>query len=94
MSSDDGRSSSSSSASFVAGLGAGLSVTTAFNPYDRALYLSVAHARPFVAAANWTTPYQAWTQTLASRALSAGLYFPLEVPPPTRDSGAYGVFYY
>ena len=67
---------------FLANLGAGVVsgcvVTCALNPWDRALFLSVLHRRPFLSAKNWSRPYQGVGQTLIQRALSSGLYFPLE----------------
>jgi len=61
-----------------AGFVSGMVVTAVLNPYDRALFLSVRAKRPFLARANWTTPFHGVWQTLVSRSLSTGLYFPLE----------------
>lgn len=60
------------------GLAAGLLVTAVLNPWDRALYLSIANGRPFFHKDNWRRPYQGMFQTLFQRACSSGLYFPLE----------------
>ena len=49
-----------------------------FNPWDRALYLSVKERRPFLHHENWRQPYQGFLQAIVVRTLSAGLYFPLE----------------
>ncbi len=49
-----------------------------FNPWDRALYLSVKHERPFLQLDNFRRPMAGVTQTVVQRAISAGLYFPLE----------------
>ena len=61
-----------------AGFAAGMVVTAVLSPYDRALFLSVRGKRPFLRYDNWTTPFQGVGQTLVSRSLSTGLYFPLE----------------
>jgi len=60
------------------GVLAGLMATAALNPWDRALYLSVLHRRPFLQRANFQHPYQGFFQTVAQRSISSGLYFPLE----------------
>lgn len=62
---------------FAAGILSGVSVAGALNPWDRALYLSVAHERPFFAAANWKSPYTGFWQVLVHRTLTSGLYYPL-----------------
>jgi hypothetical protein len=38
----------------------------------------VTHERPFLTAANFAEPMKGVTQTVVQRAISAGLYFPLE----------------
>jgi hypothetical protein len=48
-----------------------------FNPWDRALYLSVWRDRPFLDARNWKKPYKGFNQAVFHRTLSGGLYFPL-----------------
>eukprot|EP01035_Chromulina_nebulosa_P017486 gene17486-23039_t len=59
---------------FVSGLlQAGL-----FNPWDRALYLSVINSRPFLHIKNFENPWSGVFQTIGQRAISAGMYFPLE----------------
>lgn len=67
---------------FLTNLGAGFAsgclVTCALNPWDRALFLSVAHRRTFWDFQNWCRPYQGVGQTLIQRTMSSGLYFPLE----------------
>lgn len=60
------------------GLVSGLSQAYVFNPWDRALYLSVKHNRPFLTMTNFLNPMAGVTQTVVQRAISAGLYFPLE----------------
>lgn len=61
----------------LAGLASGVSVAGLFNPWDRALYLSVLHARPFLRRANFVHPYQGFWQVCVHRTLTGGLYFPL-----------------
>jgi len=56
----------------------GIIVTGVLNPWDRALYLSIIHGRPFLRMNNFTRPYQGLYQTLLARSISSGLYFPLE----------------
>jgi hypothetical protein len=79
--------SSSALSPLLCGLLAGVAQAGLFNPYDRALYLSVRDERPFLHAGNWTHPYLGFVQSLNTRALAGGLYFPLEhlalqlVPP-------------
>lgn len=63
---------------FACGLGAGVIQAGLLNPYDRALYLSVKNRRPFLHADNWKQPYQGFLQSVGGRALSGGLFFPLE----------------
>eukprot|EP01031_Cornospumella_fuschlensis_P030607 gene30607-36983_t len=60
------------------GLVSGLLQAILFNPWDRALYLSVKEARPFLTRLNFKDPFAGVTQTVVQRAISAGLYFPLE----------------
>ena len=77
-------SSSSSSSSthhglmFTSGFAAGVVSTGVLNPVDRALFLSVAERRPFLDARNWRQPYQGLGQAIFGRAVSTGLWFPLE----------------
>lgn len=61
----------------LAGLTSGVVIAGLFNPWDRALYLSVLHQRPFLRACNWRSPYTGFLQSLLGRTLSGGLYFPL-----------------
>ena len=49
-----------------------------FNPWDRALYLSVSNNRPFLHRLNFVSPMHGVFQTIFQRGISAGLYFPLE----------------
>lgn len=64
--------------SLLCGLVAGVAQAGFFNPYDRALYLAVKEKRPFLDARNWHNPYNGFLQSLASRAMAGGLYFPTE----------------
>jgi hypothetical protein len=64
--------------SLLYGLASGTTVATVLNPYDRALYLSVKERRPFLHTANFRNPYLGFLQSLSHRALSGGLFFPLE----------------
>ena len=63
---------------FACGLGAGIIQAGLLNPYDRALYLSVKERRPFLHADNFQKPYQGFIQSVGGRAVSGGLFFPLE----------------
>ena len=60
------------------GLTSGLLQAGVFNPWDRALYLSVKHERAFLHMDNFRNPMTGVFQTLFQRAISTGLYFPLE----------------
>ena len=63
---------------FACGLGAGVIQAGLFNPYDRALFLSVRDKSPFLHADNFRRPYQGFLQSVGGRAISGGLFFPLE----------------
>lgn len=78
MSSSSTTSSSSSAKLVGCGLGSGLICSFVFNPWDRALFLSVIHHRPFMHADNFRAPFDGVWQSIAQKALSSGLYFPLE----------------
>lgn len=60
------------------GIISGLIQAAVFNPWDRALYLSVMNHRPFLRAENFVNPMAGVMQTITQRAISSGLYFPLE----------------
>ena len=62
----------------LCGFGGGLVQAGLFNPWDRALYLSIKEDRPFLSKKNFVNPFAGVSQTLLQRAISAGLYFPLE----------------
>lgn len=59
--------------SFLSGLTAGVAQAGLFNPFDRALYLSVKNHTPFLRRENFQTPYQGFFQSVGHRALSGGL---------------------
>jgi len=62
----------------VAGFAGGFLQAGLFNPWDRALYLSISEQRPFLNMKNFHRPYHGVSQTIFQRALSSGMYFPLE----------------
>jgi hypothetical protein len=64
--------------SFLSGLCAGVAQAGLFNPFDRALYLSVKNEIPFLSSANFQNPYSGFFQSVGHRAVSGGLYYPLE----------------
>mmetsp|Transcript_11604 Transcript_11604/g.33406 ORF Transcript_11604/g.33406 Transcript_11604/m.33406 type:complete len:305 (-) Transcript_11604:206-1120(-) len=83
--------------SFFCGLVAGVSQAGIFNPVDRALYLSVKNNVPFMSIENFQNPYLGFLQSVGNRALSGGLYFPLEqffmtMIPPNEDKAIYNFF--
>eukprot|EP00035_Acanthoeca_spectabilis_P031897 m.16176 g.16176 ORF g.16176 m.16176 type:complete len:393 (-) comp5021_c0_seq1:366-1544(-) len=63
---------------FSCGLASGVVQAGLFNPYDRALYLTVYHKRPFLTKENFRSPYQGFLQVVWIRAISGGLFYPLE----------------
>lgn len=63
---------------FSCGLISGLIQAIVFNPWDRALYLSVKETRSFFHLNNFKQPFTGLLQSIFQRAISAGLYFPLE----------------
>lgn len=64
--------------SFLSGLCAGVTSAGLFNPIDRALYLSVKNSIPFLSKDNFISPYSGFFQSVGHRAVSGGLYYPLE----------------
>lgn len=62
----------------ASGFAAGVCVAGVLNPVDRALFLSIAKRRTFMDRRNWCRPFQGIWQSLAGRAISSGLWFPLE----------------
>ena len=59
----------------ISGLLSGAVCAGLFNPWDRALCLSVTHSRPFLLKANFTSPYQGASQAIFQRAFLGGTYF-------------------
>lgn len=69
----------STSSGFVCGLMSGLTQSGVFNAYDRAMYHSIVHRRPFLDSTNWRgNPFAGVSPSFLQRSFSAGLYFPLE----------------
>ena len=64
--------------SVLCGLAAGVCQAAVFSPYDRALYLSLTNRTPFLSPENFRRPFTGLTQSVGGKALSGGLYFPLE----------------
>ncbi|STX51561.1 Mitochondrial carrier protein [Legionella busanensis] len=60
---------------FVSGLVTGSACAGLFNPWDRALYLSIKENRPFLSKENFTAPYQGFSQALIQRAFLGGIYY-------------------
>eukprot|EP00946_MAST-07B_sp_MAST-7B-sp1_P000464 g464.t1 len=58
-----------------AGTLSGVTTAGVFNPYDRALYLSVIHEKPFLHRSNWSKPFQGAANALLHRTVAGGLYF-------------------
>jgi hypothetical protein len=63
---------------FYCGFIAGIFQAGLFNPWDRALYLSVKNHSAFLCKENFKHPFSGLAQTLFQRSLSSSLYFPLE----------------
>lgn len=61
----------------AAGTVSGVILAGVFNPFDRALYLSVVVPRPLFHAENWKQPFQGASNALLHRTVSGGLYFAL-----------------
>lgn len=59
----------------ASGLIAGVANSGLFNPWDRALYLSVKYNRPFLSWENFTAPYQGFSQALVQRTFLGSIYF-------------------
>jgi hypothetical protein len=64
--------------SVASGFAAGVAVTGLLSPIDRALFLSVTQRRGFLHPGNWRQPFQGLSQSLVGRALSTGMWFPLD----------------
>ena len=72
------------------GLMSGLICSFVFNPWDRALFLSVTYSRPFLSYANFVKPFDGVLQSIFQRALSSGMYFPLEEIFEKEFAGSFG----
>lgn len=64
--------------SFLCGFTAGILQAGIFSPIDKALFLSIKNQSAFLSWNNFHNPFQGFFQSIGGRALSAGLYFPLE----------------
>ncbi|MBA4697279.1 MAG: hypothetical protein H2069_07825 [Legionella sp.] len=62
----------------ASGLIAGVLCSGLFNPWDRALYLSVKNNRPFLSLDNFKSPYQGLSQAMVQRAFLSGIYFTIQ----------------
>lgn len=60
------------------GLLSGVIQAGTFNFWDRALFLAVKENRPFLRMENFRSPMHGVFQSLSQKAVSGGLYFPLE----------------
>lgn len=63
---------------FISGVSTGLIHAVLYNPYDRALYLSVKNSTKFLNKNNWIHPFQGLNQSLFHRTLYGGLYFTVQ----------------
>ncbi len=68
----------SSTPGVICGLISGVVTTAVFNPYDRALFLSIRDRRPFLRLENFRSPYQGFLQSVGIRAFSSGMWYPME----------------
>ncbi|CAD7974045.1 unnamed protein product [Amoebophrya sp. A25] len=66
----------------LAGVSSGVVQVVIWNPYDRALYLSSVHQRPFFTRENWIRSVSDFNRgllpNLMQRVITYGMYFPLE----------------
>jgi hypothetical protein len=62
---------------FLVGIGVGISLTGAFNPFDRALYLMILHNRPFLSRQNFIKPWEGFSQAVVVRTFSGGMFYPV-----------------
>jgi hypothetical protein len=77
-SSNNNNSNNNGYVSFLCGIASGVIQAGLFNPWDRALYLSMSNQMPFWSKENFRNPYLGFFQSVGHRALSGGLYYPLE----------------
>ena len=81
------------------GLVSGVLQAGVFNPWDRALFLSIKEDRPFLRRKNFEKPMTGLVQSLFQRTVSGGLYFPLEdifrnlISEKFNESGVLGKFF-
>ncbi len=59
----------------VSGLLTGTFCSGVFNPWDRALYLSVTHKRAFLSWSNFSSPYHGFLQAVTQRAFLGSVYY-------------------
>ena len=59
----------------ASGLFSGVFCAGLFNPWDRALYLSVRDRKPFLSRENFRNPYQGFSQAIVQRAFLNGIYY-------------------
>lgn len=59
----------------LSGLFTGAFCAAIFNPWDKALYLSVKHCRPFLSAENFVRPFQGVLQAISQRSFAWGSYY-------------------
>lgn len=57
------------------GLFTGIFCSGLFNPWDRALYLSVKNNKPFLSIENFIAPYQGFSQAVVQRAFLGSIYY-------------------
>lgn len=65
-------------ADVAAGLFTGVFCAALFNPWDRALYLSVKNNKPFLTIENFKHPYHGFTQAMMQRAFLGSIYYILQ----------------
>ena len=58
-----------------AGLASGVFCSGLFNPWDRALYLSVKNNNPFLTKDNFRHPYHGFSQAIVQRAFLGSIYY-------------------
>jgi len=58
-----------------AGLASGVFCSGLFNPWDRALYLSVKNNKPFLSVDNFRYPYHGFSQAIVQRAFLGSVYY-------------------
>uniref|UniRef100_A0A7S1KLY5 ADP,ATP carrier protein n=1 Tax=Percolomonas cosmopolitus TaxID=63605 RepID=A0A7S1KLY5_9EUKA len=63
---------------FLCGIASGTITALLFNPWDRALYLSVISQRSFFSIENWKNPFVGSSQSMVIRTISGSMFFPLK----------------